>query len=156
MRHLDEGELHAYLDAADKAADVAQHLTECAECRARLEDVSRVRDRAAGILAAAAPQVSAPPFERVLVARAGRSVAAAKRSWSRQLAAAAVVALVVGVGWYATWRVSGTHGPEIAIAGSERAAGEPQAAGAVSPAGVAESARAFSTLAAPGESSVVA
>jgi hypothetical protein len=177
MRHLDEGELHAYLDAhgvrgrgagsgaemgerpatepgaavrqrppepdvrsgsprraeAARPLDVERHLAECAECRARLEEVARVRDRAAGILARAVPEVAAPPFEKVLAARAGRSVAGAgpaKRSWYPQLAWAAAVALVLGAGWFAAWSLGRIGQPQIST-GADSRTKQPGAQGAL-------------------------
>ncbi len=108
MRHVDDGELHAYLDGESRAsADergraVDEHLAECAECRARLEEARRVRERAQAILRAADPAgVAVPAYEQIL-ARAAR-----QRARSRTvrpavaLAWAASVAVAVTVGWYA-------------------------------------------------------
>jgi hypothetical protein len=111
MRHVAEGDLHAYLDGglehypADEAERIREHLDACASCRERLEEERRSRERAAAVLAGADPgSVEAPPFEelrRRALAREERD--ASRRSsgptrvgWLR-LAATAVVAL--GVGW---------------------------------------------------------
>jgi predicted anti-sigma-YlaC factor YlaD len=58
MSHVDEGCLHAYLDAIERPAGgqsddggdqaaVESHLARCAECRALLADVRQVRERSA-------------------------------------------------------------------------------------------------------------
>ncbi len=114
MSHVDEGQLHAYLDrqAAAGAAGAAEpetqlierHLLECTECRARLEEARRLRDRAADILRAAGPaRIPAPPFEEVLARsrREGTRRRVVRLSRLRTLAWAATVVLAVGVGWYA-------------------------------------------------------
>jgi hypothetical protein len=75
MPHVDEGTLNALLDGAlraedpDRAAAVEAHLDGCPDCRALLENAADVRDRAAGILGAAAP-LARPDFQEVLT-RAG-------------------------------------------------------------------------------------
>ncbi|MBI3081343.1 MAG: zf-HC2 domain-containing protein, partial [Gemmatimonadetes bacterium] len=73
MTHLDEGQLHAYLDGEGTERDgwgrseIETHLAECSACRARLEDQRRLRDRARAILGTAGPMaVSPPPFDAVL------------------------------------------------------------------------------------------
>ena len=109
MWHLDEGDLHGYLDAlpaerhggtAAQRQRVDQHLTACAECRGRLEEVRRVRDRASSLLRAASPgDIAAPPFEQLRAGRRGHP-AAIRRSFLRPLAWAATAALALTVGWY--------------------------------------------------------
>ena len=69
MSHVDEGVLHAYLDGAldafgaSEAERIRAHLTECAPCRARLEEERAVRAEASSILAMAAPEVELPSIE---------------------------------------------------------------------------------------------
>ncbi|MFQ5888825.1 MAG: anti-sigma factor family protein [Gemmatimonadota bacterium] len=72
MPHLDEGQLHAWLDGAPEAVGapdgeaVERHLAVCPDCRARLEEARRLRGRAHELLAEAVPgAVEAPPFEAV-------------------------------------------------------------------------------------------
>lgn len=78
MSHVAEGDLHAWLDGAlsheapERAERIAAHLEACGDCRTRLERAREVRDRAEGLLAAAAPEdLGLPPFEEV-AARARR------------------------------------------------------------------------------------
>ncbi|MFQ5809717.1 MAG: anti-sigma factor family protein [Armatimonadota bacterium] len=117
MEHIPEGVLHAYLDGQLAGAEAAGapeggrerqeievHLAECAECRGRLEEVRRVRDRADSILSASGPvEVSPPPFEEIL---ARSRVQATRRRVFRlnrvtALGWAATIVLAVGVGWIA-------------------------------------------------------
>lgn len=99
MQHLDEGQLHAYLDGQRQGLD--QHLAECAACRARLEEERRVRDRARAILGATGPtRLAPPPFEAV-VERAARRQVSRRRFSTVPLAWAASLALALTAGWYA-------------------------------------------------------
>ncbi len=107
MTHLDDGQLHAYLDGqsgqdGQTRQQMERHLAECAACRGRLEEARRVRDRARAILAGAGPaNLTVPPFDAVVqrAARGGRT----RRGFRPMvpLAWAASVALAVTVGWYA-------------------------------------------------------
>lgn len=106
MSHLGEGQLHAYLDnerhdgitALRHEVDV--HLAACAQCRARLAEERRMRDRAAAILRAGGPgAVTAPPFEQLAARKRSESLRRAPRI--QVLAWAATVALALGLGWYA-------------------------------------------------------
>lgn len=107
MKHLAEGQLHAFLDnegqhgrTAERQA-VNRHLTECAECRARLEAERRVRDRARAILGAAGPtSLTPPPFEAVLERATRRRVSRSGIRPTVALAWAASLALALTVGWY--------------------------------------------------------
>ena len=108
MQHLNEGQLHAYLDGGPQASSTAErqvlerHLAECAECRARLEEERRVRDRARAILGAAGPvKLTAPPFEAVLERAARKRVSRSRIRPAVALAWAASLALALTVGWYA-------------------------------------------------------
>lgn len=105
MSHLDEGQLHAYLDGEPhdgvtaQRHEIDQHLAECAQCRGRLDEERRVRDRAAAILRTGGPgDAVAPPFEE-LAARQRRTRHRVPRDLV--LAWAATVALALGIGWYA-------------------------------------------------------
>lgn len=136
MPHVDEGELHAYLDGAlglddpEEAERVVGHLRACPDCRARLAEAHGLRERAKEIMAEAAPApTDLPPFEE-LVRRArapaegrgaGEGVAGEEgipgaRSGGRfpsirTLAWAASVALAVGFGWTARDLLQRPSGP---------------------------------------------
>ena len=126
MSHIDEGQLHAWLDGAlgpltgPEGAAVAHHLATCDECRSRLEQASEVRESARSVLASADRALpEAPPFaDLVAQARSGRLDAegapgpqpvhvvsdSARRRTGRRisrvgLAWAASIAVVVGAGW---------------------------------------------------------
>ena len=82
MRHVDEGQLHAWLDRersglpAGEAAEIERHFRDCAECHVRLDEARLIVDRAAGILATAGPvEIRQPDFEVVRGSgrRSGRS-----------------------------------------------------------------------------------
>lgn len=168
MTHLDEGQLHAYLDgegpdggtAERQAAD--RHLAECSACRARLDEERRVRDQARALLAATGPAgVSAPPFEAVLERAKRQRARPPHIPRTVALAWAASVALAVTVGWYARSLVlrggaAGEAGaPPAATAGApSEAAGRLGAADAA--AGAADEARAGAPQAAPPASRQVA
>jgi hypothetical protein len=115
MRHIADGELHAYLDGAlshlpeGRGDEVRRHLEECSVCRERLRDEEELRAQARELLAGAdLEEVPLPPFEE-LRARA----AAAEDSQTPEgspprrrgpllqfpLAWAATVVLALGVGW---------------------------------------------------------
>jgi hypothetical protein len=113
MSHVDEGTLHAYLDGElegiqpGATATLEAHLAGCEECRARLEDARRVRERASRILEqAGAPPVDVPPFDVVLRrARGAHSAPGAAGPGRRRpflpLAWAASIALALLGGWWA-------------------------------------------------------
>jgi hypothetical protein len=105
MPHVDEGQLHAYLDgellALGVSADAfARHLAECDACREQLEEARRTRGRASAILAASGPPpAEIPPFESVVGAR---QAAPRRRGISpTALAWAATIVLALGLGWSA-------------------------------------------------------
>lgn len=114
MSHVDEGTLHAYLDGEleivqpGATAALEAHVAACDECRARLEDERRIRDRAHAILGHAAPAaLDVPPFDVVLRRARGDTTdgGAAPTSRPRRpfipLAWAASIALALGAGWWA-------------------------------------------------------
>jgi hypothetical protein len=78
MSHVDEGLIHAWLDGAfapddPEFARIEAHLAECEACRNALEIERRIRERAADVLGAAAPDaVRVEPFQRILDARRSR------------------------------------------------------------------------------------
>lgn len=152
MRHVAEGDLHAYLDGGlehyppDEAARIREHLDACAPCRDRLAEERRSRERAASVLAGADPgAVETPPFEelrRRALAREGpdvprRASGPSRVGWLR-LAATAVVAL--GVGWMGGRILPAGPLPSAAPASDEaeapRAAGGREGPGRATPAGV--------------------
>ena len=70
MSHVDEGQLHAYLDGAlgsdELRSRVEDHLRLCADCRSRLDAARRDRDEAGQILALLDPgEVRVPPMEEL-------------------------------------------------------------------------------------------
>ena len=75
MPHIEDAVLHAYLDGAAAPGDAARidaHVKDCERCRARVEDVREVRERASGLLASLEPgPIHAPAFAE-LEARAAR------------------------------------------------------------------------------------
>ncbi|MBI2402847.1 MAG: zf-HC2 domain-containing protein [Gemmatimonadetes bacterium] len=131
MTHLDEGQLHAYLDGEGTERDgwgrseIETHLAECSACRARLEDQRRLRDRARAILGTAGPMaVSPPPFDAVLQRAARKRERKLRIPPMTTLAWAASLALAVGVGWYARSLV--LEGGGAAAAGVATGATPPQ------------------------------
>ncbi len=110
MPHVDDAQLHAYLDTRERDGGsdpgevlaTERHLGECAECRKRLADVRSTRERAQTILDSSPPlAVDTPPFEGVLRRARGASEARRPGMLTTPLAWAATVALALGVGWYA-------------------------------------------------------
>lgn len=112
MWHVDEGILNAYLDGEldgqvpghPDAQEVETHLAQCADCRALLDEVERVRDRASNILASSGPSaLETPPFEELRARKEARSQQRLVRQLNRSkvLAWAATIVLAAGVGWFA-------------------------------------------------------
>ena len=119
MRHVTDGELHAYLDGAldhlpnGRGEEVREHLASCPACGERLQDETGVRERSQEILERGAPpEVELPPFEELRVraeaaekgagpnSRGGRDRARVRAPLgSTPLAWAATVVLALGVGW---------------------------------------------------------
>jgi len=124
MRHITDGELHAYLDGAldhlplGRGEEVREHLEACQICRERLEDEKEIRSRAEGLLAGVGPEkIPLPSFEdlraRAEAEEAGSgagSAAAPSRPGGLfrgvPLGWAATVILALGVGWMGgqVWR----------------------------------------------------
>jgi hypothetical protein len=123
MPHVDEGQLHAYLDrgpgdaTASEWATFESHLSLCEDCQGRMEEARRLRDRAQEILARVGPgDIEVPPFES-LVARSaagggssggssrpigpGSTLRRRWRSGNIPLAWAATIMVAVGAGWMA-------------------------------------------------------
>ncbi len=96
-----EGLLSPYLDgelAADQSSRCAEHLAECAECRAELERLALIRS-----VLHAMPQPEAPPHLAALIksslADSRRPVAVrAWPAWAMPVAAAATLVIALSVG----------------------------------------------------------
>lgn len=114
MPHVDDGILHAYLDGAldalgaagelpdqMSAAHVRAHLTDCADCRARLDIEREIRERA-GVVLRQTGYVDA-----VIPALAALDGAprARRRTWMPMTWAASMI-LALGAGWWGSvlWR----------------------------------------------------
>jgi hypothetical protein len=121
MRHVDDGTLHAWLDRQviepGEAAWIEEHLRDCAECRARLDEERATVDQAESLLAMAAPAGDRPAFDTIVArANATTTVSATdgtdsasvagdrgwgSRRWVIPASWAASVALAVALGWTA-------------------------------------------------------
>jgi hypothetical protein len=121
MRHVTDGELHAYLDGAldllpeGRGEEVRDHLSFCEACQDRLQEEERVRAEAGALLGAPGMgEFTLPSFEelreRAEAQGAGeggstdlgqRAVNAPRRRLLRglPLAWAATIVLALGVGW---------------------------------------------------------
>lgn len=121
MRHVTDGELHAFLDGAldllpdRRGEEVRAHVLECPACRERLQDEESVRSRAAEILGEPEVRsVALPTFEELRGRAEARNVPEETRGEIRYrgplrgmpLAWAATVVLALGVGWMGgqVWR----------------------------------------------------
>ena len=97
MSHVDEGQLHAYLDGGLSAMDavrVERHLAECAPCRQRLEEARALVQRAARLLEwTNPPERAAPPLAELPPARE-------TPRWRTPVAWAATIVLALGAGIY--------------------------------------------------------
>lgn len=128
MRHVTDGDLHAYLDGAldqlpdDRGSEVREHLSVCPVCRERLQDEEGLRSRAGEILGhpplealalpsfedlrerAAAPEAGGDPHEGSALEEARTRYRGPIRGIP--LAWAATVVLALGVGWMGgeVWR----------------------------------------------------
>jgi len=97
MRHLDEGTLHMLVDGEIGSAElgpIRQHLEQCGECRARLDEAgtwTREAEELVDLLEV--PVRAAPVAPRRRIAPVGRA--------PRQLAWAASVVAALGLGWAA-------------------------------------------------------
>jgi hypothetical protein len=119
MRHVTDGELHAFLDGAmdilpgERGKEVRDHLSSCPVCRERLQDEELVRSQAKGILGdPALGKLALPTFEELrerAEAPGSDSVASSGESDTEihyrgpmrglSLAWAATIVLALGVGW---------------------------------------------------------
>lgn len=129
MRHVTEGDLHAWLDGAlagidpEAARRLEEHLGRCADCRALLEREREVRDHSQALLDEALPAPARiPPFESIGVgkgsgSRSGWAPDASRLSW----AASIVIALAAGWMGHALLRSSGSVPSGPGAASSEAA-----------------------------------
>lgn len=103
MPHVDEGQLHAYLDGALSAMDavrVERHLADCEPCRARLNDARGLVQRAARLLEwATPPERAIPPLADLQPPVAPR--------WRAPAAWAATIVIALGIGTYAGYQLLG-------------------------------------------------
>ncbi len=133
MRHVTDGELHAYLDGAldllpqGRGDEIREHLSRCATCRERLQDEEEIRDQAQSLLAGSAPATGEiPSFEEIRALAEGREAAESQKPGPAlgsvhtrgplrglPLAWAATVVLALGVGWMGgeVWRSLPGAGP---------------------------------------------
>ena len=111
MSHVNEGQIHAYLDRQLEFADQAArerfetHVAECSDCTVLLEEARAIHARATGMLGDSRPAVAdMPSFETVVTRASKRSArwATVKTlNRTRALAWAASIVVAVAVGWYA-------------------------------------------------------
>jgi len=100
ISHVDDGQLHAYLDGELPQAEawrLEAHLGECPACRGRLEEQRALIARASELLALAAPPArAAPPFRPAEV----QPPPPVRWPARQPLAWAATVVLALAAGWY--------------------------------------------------------
>src|SRR2546427_1970728 len=102
ISHVDDGQLHAYLDGVRPQAEawrLGARLGECPACRGGLEEQRALIARAGELLALAAPPARAiPPFP----SRPGDAQPPPPGRWPARLplAWAATVVLALAAGWY--------------------------------------------------------
>lgn len=107
MPHVDEGQLHAWLDGAYPAGDrelllIRTHMQECADCRNLLEQERTIRERAGEILNFANPVADDPPsFEQLSTRQRAVHPRRSRNGGYARLAWAATVVLALGAGWLA-------------------------------------------------------
>jgi anti-sigma factor RsiW len=104
MSHVDEGTLHAYLDAelpSGERAALESHLAQCATCRAQLAEERALLERSTALLGSTRPLDRAlPPFEQVRRAPRRRWYMPTGFAW------AASLLLAVGFGYYLSEQVA--------------------------------------------------
>ncbi|MCZ6857998.1 MAG: hypothetical protein O7F70_08370, partial [Gemmatimonadetes bacterium] len=124
MSHVDEGQIHAYLDRqlefaeAEARGRFETHVSECTECAALVEQERSFHGRAAAVLQQGEPElVEAPAFDDIVARATNRSKSASvkKLNRTRSLAWAASIVVAVTVGWYARFSVSGPSPNEQAL-----------------------------------------
>ena len=124
MSHIDEGQIHAYLDRqlefaeAEARERLEAHVSECAQCAALVEQERSFHGRAAAVLQQSEPElVEAPAFDDIVARATDRSTSASVKrlNRTRSLAWAASIVVAVTVGWYARFSVSGPSPNEQAL-----------------------------------------
>jgi hypothetical protein len=123
MPHVDEGQVHAYLDqqleyaAPTKRQELEEHIATCPSCASLLEEAMALRQRANALLGDTGPaETAVPPFEAIVERAAGmraQKPLAQRLARTRNLAWAASVLLALAVGLYARPYILG---PEAAFA----------------------------------------
>jgi hypothetical protein len=117
MLHVDDAQLHAYLDAELESVEpgatprVESHLAGCSACRARLAEVQQLRLAARDLLRVTLPDVRAAPDLAALAERAAGRAAAPpirpgqhRRTLHRRAVAlgwAASILVALCAGWFA-------------------------------------------------------
>jgi hypothetical protein len=147
MPHVDEGQVHAYLDQQLEYADptkrqeLEEHIATCPSCASLLEEARALRDRANALLRDTGPaQPAVPPFEAIVERAAGmraQKPVAKRLAQTRSLAWAASVLLALALGLYARPYI---FGPEVALAPAARQARSDAELDAVRPALAVDSA----------------
>ncbi|MFG1691403.1 hypothetical protein ACGF5M_04540 [Gemmatimonadota bacterium] len=134
MRHVNEGEIHAYLDGAldlvagEDATAIREHLATCDDCARLMEEERGIREAAGEILRESDPvEIPLPPLEelreRALAPPAPEqevesapSRYARWNAWQVPLTWAATVILALGIGWRVGVQFPGTSAPTIPAA----------------------------------------
>lgn len=140
MRHVTDGELHAFLDGSldllpdGRGSEVRDHISGCSVCRERLQDEEVVRARVQDILnGPAVPEIALPTFEelRERAAAPGPPSPDADGEETKPtryrgplrgtpLAWAATIVVALGVGWMGGQIGSGTSGGDAIVPASLR------------------------------------
>ena len=107
MPHVDDGQMHGYLDGECTAAErhlLERHIEDCDACRALLEEAAASKSLATQLLGELTPDVDSPEWQDMLE-RAGEEAPvglSSPRAWRRDLAWAATMVLAFALGWQAS------------------------------------------------------
>ncbi len=115
MPHVEEGQVHAYLDGECTAAERAAlelHIQECVPCSILMEESAATKSLATQLVGELAPDVEAPAWQ-ALLDRVDEGVddgpeertvpmPRPQRAWRRQLAWAATLVLAFTLGWHSS------------------------------------------------------
>jgi hypothetical protein len=116
MRHVTDGELHAFLDGGldllpdGRGEEIRSHIADCPVCRERLQDEDAIRSQAEGILGSPElSEIALPTFEELReraeaplpepLEEEGEKVRYRGPLKGLPLAWAATIVLALGVGW---------------------------------------------------------
>jgi len=150
MRHVTDGELHAFLDGAldllpqDRGDEVRDHISNCPVCRERLQDEELIRSQAEEILGdPGLGEIALPTFEELreraeapgsgpllLTKEPDQGIRYRGPVKGLPLAWAATIVLALGVGWMGSqvWRTLPDNGrpggPESTFAPREQPAAQ--------------------------------